>query len=130
VAQKPINLKKLQAAARKLMVRRVARDTFVVASRTRPTLQHVVTIGFGRDQAIHARCTCPWAEHGGIGCQHVMAVLHTLAGRKRKRLSFWGTLPEAQRQRQRVLRLAGDGEELYITSRAEKGKAKRRKEAA
>jgi uncharacterized Zn finger protein len=125
MTHKPVNLKQLQTRARKLTVRRVARDTFVVASRSRPTLQHVVTIEYQRDGAIHARCTCPWAEHGGIGCQHVMAVLHTLAGRKRKRLSFWATLTEAQRQRQRVLRLAGDGEELYITSRTDKPKPRK-----
>jgi predicted nucleic acid-binding Zn finger protein len=115
---KPANIKKLQARARRLIVKRVTRDTFVVASRSRPSLQHVVTIAYERDGAIHARCTCPWAAHGGFGCAHVMAVLFTLAAGKRRRISFWGTREEAARQRQRVLRLAGSSQDaLYITSR-------------
>lgn len=117
MANKPLNLKQLQSRARKLIVKRVARDTFVVASKSRPTLQHVVTVDYGHDGAIHARCTCPWAEHGGYGCQHVMATLHWMAERKKKRISFWHTLEEAQRQRHRVLRLAAGGDAIYITSR-------------
>jgi uncharacterized Zn finger protein len=118
MANKPVNLKQLHQRARKLLVRRVSRDTFVVASKSRPSLQHVVTVIYGRDEAIHARCTCPWSEHGGFGCAHVIAVLHTLASQKRKRLSFWLTEEEAKRQRRKVLRLSGDGRDaIFITSR-------------
>jgi uncharacterized Zn finger protein len=115
---KPVHIKQLQAKSQKLQVRRISKDTFVVASRTNPTSQHIVSVKGGRDANIHARCTCPWAHNGGVGCVHVMAVLHMLAAKKRRKLSFWGTLDEARRQRQRILRLGENTHDaLYITSR-------------
>ncbi|MCC6612390.1 MAG: SWIM zinc finger family protein [Anaerolineae bacterium] len=115
---KPANIKKLQNRSRGLTVRRVTRDTYAVASKSQPDLQHIVTVTMGPDGAIRGRCTCPWSHHGGFGCVHVMAVLHTLAARKKRRLSFWPTLEEAERQHKRVLRLAGGhNDAIYITSR-------------
>jgi len=115
---KPANIKKLQNRSRALTVRRVTRDTYAVASKSQPNLQHIVTIMMGMDGAIHGRCTCPWSHHGGFGCVHVMAVLHRLAARKKRRISFWPTREEAERQHKRVLRLAGSKDDaIYITSR-------------
>jgi uncharacterized Zn finger protein len=123
MANKPVHLKRLQARSKRLTVRRVARDTYVCASKSRPSLQHVVTVGWQQNESIHARCTCPWSVYGGFGCVHVMAVLRTIAERQNKRISFWSTHEEAERQRHRVLRLTGDGwEEIFITSRPGKGK--------
>ena len=117
-AMKPANLKSLQTRSRALTVRRVTRDTYAVASKSQPNLQHIVTVSLGRDGAIHGRCTCPWSHHGGFGCVHVMAVLHHLAARKKRRLSFWPTREEAERQHKRVLRLVGNKDDaIYITSR-------------
>ncbi|MCA9906309.1 MAG: SWIM zinc finger family protein [Anaerolineae bacterium] len=115
---KPANIKKLQNRSRALTVRRVTRDTYAVASKSQPSLQHIVTVSMGRDGAIHGRCTCPWSHHGGFGCVHVMAVLHFIAARKKRRISFWPTREEAERQHKRVLRLAGNQDDaIYITSR-------------
>jgi uncharacterized Zn finger protein len=114
---KPANIKKLQARARRLRTRKITRDTYVVFSVSRPNLQHIVTVQMGADGAIHARCTCPWSVYGGFGCAHVMAVLTSIAARKRRRISFWATEADAERQRHRVLRLAGSDDQLFITSR-------------
>ncbi len=115
---KPANLKQLQTRARKLIVRRVTRDTYAVSSGSQPNLQHIVTVRMGDDGAIHARCTCPWSHHGGFGCVHVMAVLHRKAERRQRRISFWSTREEAERQHKRILRLAGSrNDALFITSR-------------
>ena len=118
MANKPVHLKRLQARSKRLIVRRVARDTYVCASKTRPSLQHVVTVEWRPDESIHARCTCPWSVYGGFGCAHVMAVLRTIADRQNKRISFWSTHEEAERQHHRVLRLTGDGwDDIFISSR-------------
>ncbi|MBE0689056.1 MAG: SWIM zinc finger family protein [Anaerolineae bacterium] len=117
-AIKPANIKKLQTRSRALTVRQVTRDTYAVASKSQPNLLHIVTISMGADGAIHGRCTCPWSHHGGFGCVHVMAVLHKIAERKKRHISFWPTREEAQRQHKRVLRLAGNkNDAIYITSR-------------
>ncbi|MCU0499036.1 MAG: SWIM zinc finger domain-containing protein [Anaerolineae bacterium] len=115
---KPKNIKDLQTQSRKLRVRRVDRDTLVVESTSNQLAHHVVTISFQDDQ-IHARCTCPWAIHRGIACSHVMAALEYLARQKGRKLSFWLTEQDAQRQRQRVLYLRGERPEegVWITSR-------------
>jgi hypothetical protein len=48
-----------------------------------------------------------------------MAALHFLADRQKRAISFWGDLEEAQKQRHRILKLAGSGPDgdIYITSR-------------
>ena len=116
---KPREIKKLQARSRNLRVKMLARDTFVVTSRTNPYAHHIVTIQSSPDGTIHARCTCPWAQNGGYGCSHVLGALNYLAARQKRALSFWLDMREAQRQKHRILRLAGtssDGD-IYITSR-------------
>ena len=116
---KPREIKKLQARSRRMTVRLVAPNTFVVTSRSNPYAHHIVTIENQPGGVINARCTCPWAQNGGLGCSHVMAALNYLAARKNRVISFWESEAEARRQKNRILRLAGfqRGDELYITSR-------------
>jgi uncharacterized Zn finger protein len=121
---RPKKIKDLQARSKKLMVRIMdplePGDPYVmvVNSGTNPYLSRVVTIKFGRDGTISARCTCQWAQHGGMGCTHVIAALSKLAARKKRALSFWLTPEEAQRQKQHLLRLSdGRTENIWITSR-------------
>jgi uncharacterized Zn finger protein len=121
---RPKKIKDLQARSKKLMVRIMdplePDDPYVmiVNSGTNPYLSRVVTIKFGRDGTISARCTCQWAQHGGMGCTHVIAALSKLAARKKRALSFWLTPEEAQRQKQHLLRLSdGRTENIWITSR-------------
>ena len=116
---KPTEIKKLQARARKLRARMITRDTYVVESRSNPYAHHIVTIHGDGEGNIFTRCTCPWSQNGGYGCSHVMAALTEMAAQKRRAISFWGSLDEAKRQHQRILRLAGSRDEdaIYITSR-------------
>ncbi|MDZ4770733.1 MAG: SWIM zinc finger family protein [Chloroflexota bacterium] len=115
---KPHDIKKLQRRSREMRVKRVSSTTLVVFSRTNPQLQHIVTIEWDKhDGGIRARCTCPWAQHGGAACSHVLAGLNHLASEQQRAISFWLNAEDARRQRHRVLTLkAGDGD-VYITSR-------------
>lgn len=116
---KPREIKKLQARSRNLRVKMVAPNTLIVTSRTNPYAHHIVSIENAPDGTIYARCTCPWAQNGGYGCSHVLGALNFLASRQKRQLSFWLDLREAQRQKHRILRLAGtssDGD-IYITTR-------------
>jgi uncharacterized Zn finger protein len=123
---KPTQLKALQSKSKRLLVRVIRLteegDTFfvVVGSRSAATLNRVVTVQFKPDDTIIARCTCPWAEHGGVACSHVIAALSKLAARKRRALRFWATPEEAQRQKHSVFQLVGPrpDENIWITSRA------------
>lgn len=120
---RPVNLKELQAKARELRVRIFDPAhpddpyTAVVESSSNSSFNQIVTIRFGPQGEIAARCTCTWAHYGGMGCTHVMAALLKLAGRKQRGLSFWLTPEEARRQKHRVLRLRSNGDDLWITSR-------------
>ena len=120
---KPKNIKQIQAQSRRLNARQVDRYTLVVQSQTNPVANHIVTVEFGDDGLIQARCTCEWAINRGIACSHVMAALEYLASMKNRTLSFWPTRAEAQRQKHRVFYLAGserdeDDDGVWITSRA------------
>ena len=103
--------------------RRVDRHTLVVQSTSNPAGNHIVTVEFGDEGMIQARCTCQWAVNRGIACSHVMAALEYLASMKKRTLSFWPTKEEAERQKHRVFYLAGaernhDSEDgVWITSR-------------
>jgi hypothetical protein len=121
---KPTQIKMIQARSKRLAVRIInpqyAGDPFVmiVGSRSNSTLNHIVTVKFERGGGINARCTCPWAEHGGMACSHVIAALSRLAARKHRALSFWLTPEDARRQKQMLFRLSsGPGENVWITSR-------------
>ncbi|MBE2269247.1 MAG: SWIM zinc finger family protein [Anaerolinea sp.] len=115
----PREIKKLQSRSRNLRVKQIAPNTLVVTSRSNPYANHIVSIETDGEGTIHARCTCPWAQNGGFGCSHVLAALSYLAQRQKRAVSFWLDLADAQRQRHRILRLAGtngDGA-IYITTR-------------
>jgi hypothetical protein len=122
-SRRPVNIKDLQARSKGLPVRVFDPAwpgdpyTAIVESNSNPALNQIVTIRFGHDGHIQARCTCTWAQYGGVACAHVLAALNRLAGRKRRALSFWLTPEEAQRQKQKVLRLSSAEGDIYITSR-------------
>lgn len=123
MTMKPKAIKDLQARSRKLRARVIAPDTLVVESYSNPQLNHVVTVEMDNEGTLHARCTCPWAQNGGFACSHVLAALRHLAETKDRRISFWLNREDAERQKQRVLRLApnGSGDEddsVWITTRA------------
>lgn len=116
---KPRNIKDLHHQSRDLSVRPIAKDMFVVESRSNPRGQHVVTVRFSGDQTVHARCTCPWAAHQGIACSHVLAVLDKLAELKDRKLSYWLDVDDAKRQKHRTFFLPGKGDDgVWITSRS------------
>lgn len=116
---KPKNIKDLHNQGRDLTVRPIAKDLFVVESRSNPRGQYIVTVRFSGDQTVHARCTCPWAAHQGIACSHVLRVLDHLAGLKERKLSFWLNVEDAKRQKHRTFLLAGRGDDgVWITSRS------------
>jgi uncharacterized Zn finger protein len=116
---KPKNIKRLQAQGKELNAHILNRHTLAVASATSPLANHIVTVEYGPDGTIHARCTCPWAINGGVACSHVIAALERLANTKGRTLSFWTSKEEAERQKHRVFYLAGerDDEGVWITSR-------------
>jgi hypothetical protein len=116
----PKNIKEIQAQSRRLRCRMVDRSTIVVESTSNPYANHIVTVFFMQNGGVHARCTCPWATHNGVACSHVMAALEYLAGLKKRTLSFWSSKADAERQKQRTFRLAGDEDRgVWITSRNE-----------
>lgn len=114
---KPTDIKRLQKRSRDMRVTRVAPNTLVVYSQSNPQLQHIVTVEWDKRVGIRARCTCPWAQHGGAACSHVLAALNHIAEQQHRVISFWLDPEDARRQKHRVLTLrAGDGD-VYITSR-------------
>lgn len=115
---KPKHIKRIQARSRGLQVRQITTDTFVVTSISNPVAHHIVTVRFGADATVHARCTCPWAINHGIACAHVMAALEYLAGRKARTLSFWSTADDARRQKHRLFLLTDGDDGVWITSRS------------
>ena len=120
---KPTNIKQLQAQSRRMQAHRVDRYTLVVQSTSNPQANHIVTVEFDKEDIVQARCTCQWALNRGVACTHVMAALEYLASKKNRTLSFWPTREDAQRQKQRVFYLAGQGKDedqdngVWITSR-------------
>ncbi len=116
---KPVNFKELQGRAKTLRASRINRRTYVVQSLSSQTANHIVTLDYTPDDGIQARCTCPWAINGGVACTHVIAVLEKLAERRGRRLSFWTSENEAQRQKRRRFYLKGGkpSEGVWITSR-------------
>jgi hypothetical protein len=105
-----VRVKTLQNASRGLEV--VERDAqhgkYLVSSASQPGVFYAVDLTPG---ALEGRCTCPWAQHGGTNCKHVMAALrsHYAGGQ----LSFWRTLQDARRQHRRLV----TGEGIYATVR-------------
>jgi uncharacterized Zn finger protein len=111
------NLKDLQAKARRLKTTVIDAHTVLVQSQSSPN--HVISVRSRRNGAIEARCTCAWAQHGGSACSHILAALSALAARQNRKLSFWMTPEEAQRQRKHVLQVIGEnGGRIWLTSRS------------
>lgn len=69
-----VHVKKLQQASRQLKVipHDLEHGVYLVSSATRPDVYYEVVLDPGRPAG---RCTCPWAQHGGINCKHVLAAL-------------------------------------------------------
>lgn len=106
-----VHLKQLQRASRDLTVIAIDQEQrrYLVGSAHNSEHQYQVTLD--ADTAT-GQCTCPWAQHGGINCKHVLAALrehHAGQGA----LSFWKTPSDARRQHRHTLE--GDG--LYVTLR-------------
>ncbi len=125
---KPKELKELQHKSKRLdrfgirvfaPQRRGEPYTVIIGSSSNMELNRIVTVRFRGKRVISARCTCKWAEFGGIACSHVIAALTKLAERKQRTLSFWGSAEEARRQKHPLYQLVGASpeEHVWITSR-------------
>jgi hypothetical protein len=117
---KPTNIKNIQSRSRHLNVGRVDDFTFAVNSSSDPNQRHIVKLVPDKKGRIHSRCTCEWSQFRGVGCVHVMATLNAVAQQKGRKLSFWQTLADAKRQKNRTFELTGTNtnEQVWITSRA------------
>jgi SWIM zinc finger len=118
---KPKNIKHLQAQSRDMELRRINRLTYGVKSLSDPKTEYRVRVQFRSDRDVVVNCNCPWAQHHGVACSHVMATLEYLASLKGRTLSFWLTNEEAERQKHRVFYLQSEDnrhEGVWITSRA------------
>jgi len=100
-------------------VTRITPNALIVTSRSNMQLQYIVTVERDKRQGtvIRARCTCPWAQHGGAACSHVLAALHYLAAQQQRVVSFWLDAEDARRQKHRVLTLKTNDGDVFITSR-------------
>ncbi len=120
---KPTEIKAIQAKSHKLEARVLKRANpnephiVIVGSSSTDTFNFVVSVKFHKNGNVQARCTCAWAEHGGIACCHVIAALSKLAALKNRTLSFWLTPEEARRQKQSVFTLRSGKDHIWITSR-------------
>lgn len=105
-----VNIKRLQSASRRLMVIPLdpERDTFVVESATHPGATYEVTLV----DSLTGRCTCPWGQHGGVNCKHVLAALRARYA-PQGALSFWPSRSDARRQHRQIV----EGRWLYGTLR-------------
>ena len=95
---RPTRIKQLQRRSCKLRVRRIDKFTVTVESANNPQSKYIVSVKFERHNTVHTRCTCPWAQHEGVACAHVMAALDFLAATKGRKLSFWLSEEAAKRQ--------------------------------
>ena len=119
---KPRNIKSLQAQSRQMQARMVDKHTLVVQSTSNPQANHIVTVTFGHEDTIHARCTCQWSLNRGVACTHVMAALEYLASLKDRTLSFWTDREAALRQKHRVFYISPEHDDnreagVWVTSR-------------
>jgi len=122
---RPKELHRLKEKGKRMSVRIIAPDmsntpyTAIVGSTSNAAYNHFVTVRFEPNGTIVARCTCPWAAHGGIACSHVMAALTRLAEKKQRTLSFWPTHEDAARQKHAMFSLTDNtsGEKIWVTSR-------------
>lgn len=105
-----VDVKRLQSDSRRLDVMPLDPEHghYLVSSSTLPGVHYEVHLN---DEA-GGRCSCRWAQYGGVNCKHVMAALRAhYAGQGT--LSFWRTRGEARRQHRQVV----EGEQIYATLR-------------
>ena len=107
----PVRVKALQDASRRLDVVPVEpeRGHYFVTSAAKNGVYYEVTLS---EDGLGGSCTCPWGQHGGENCKHVLAALRVHYAHEGQ-LSFWPSLDAAQRQHRRLVR----GERLYGTLR-------------
>lgn len=105
----------MQAKAKTHKVTQQAAGYYHVTSGHSGTTYHVRLQGgaeFG------ATCSCAWGGYRGEGqrsaCSHVLSVMSVLAEHKGRRVSAWGSLQDAQRQRRRMV---GIGDDVTLTVR-------------
>lgn len=114
----PKNLRELRERSKQLTTTILNAHTVIVSSDSNPVANHIVTLSYNDKTIIKARCTCTWAQNGGVACSHVIAALERLAEYKGRKLSFWQSQEEAERQKKRLFRINGRrNESVWITSR-------------
>lgn len=106
-----VHIKRLQGASRGLDVIPVDPELgrYLVESAGRNGTYYEVTLDA---DGLGGRCSCPWAQHGGVNCKHVLAALRVHYATEGM-LSFWRTRGEAQRQHRRLVA----GQQIYGTLR-------------
>jgi hypothetical protein len=106
-----VKLKQLQGKSRHLhvMPRDPERGLYLVESASQPG--HVYEVALAPD-GLSGQCSCPWGQHGGTNCKHVLAALQERYADE-GRLSFWQSAQAAQRQHRRTLH----GDTLIATLR-------------
>lgn len=105
-----VNVKSLQRAARSLRVEPLESEgRYLVASASHAGAHYLVTLEPG---SLAGECTCPWAQHGGSNCKHVLAALRARY-RSEGALSFWRSREAAARQHRPILQGPG----FYATLR-------------
>ena len=106
-----VRIKALQRASRELDVIPLTSDEerYHVTSASTPGRYYEVRID---PATLQGSCTCAWAEHGGVNCKHVLAVLRARYAHEGE-ISFWRRLQDAARQHRHII----VGDELYATVR-------------
>ena len=106
-----VQLKKIQGKSRRLhvMPQDPERGLYLVESASLPGHMYQVTLLPGH---FAGRCSCPWGQHGGTNCKHVLAALQEHYANEGS-LSFWPSTQAARRQHRRTLR----GDTLIATVR-------------
>jgi uncharacterized Zn finger protein len=107
-----VQIKALQRKSRRLEVTPLdpQQGRYLVESASQPRRRYHVQIDPDR---LSGHCTCLWAQHGGINCKHVLAVLREHYAAQGQQLSFWASRDAARRQHRRIL----VGEQLFATRR-------------
>lgn len=106
-----VQIKALQRASQELEVTPYdpEQGIYIVESASRPGQAYEVVLA---ETKLQGDCTCPWAQHGGINCKHVLAALRARYAPQGS-LSFWRTRSDARRQHRHILA----GNQLYATLR-------------
>lgn len=106
-----IHIKRIQQASRKLKVYPIDPDAgrYHVSSASQRGIFYQVTLD---PRMPEGRCTCTWAQYGGLNCKHVLAALRTHYARRGK-ISFWHSASAARRQHKTIL----EGDHMYATLR-------------